>query len=314
MDKLTESNLSKQGETTSRPFLKWAGGKSQLIAQIGSFLPKSLKENPEEWRYFEPMLGGGALFFNLVSTYSISKFFISDVNSELIIAYQVVKENVDKLIISLSKLQTTFLRLNDHDREEMFYKKRREFNLMRPLNLDHARDRIVKAALLIFLNRTCYNGLYRVNRAGEFNVPFGRYKNPLICDAENLQAASKSLTKTTIRCGEYNFFSDEISRGSFVYFDPPYRPISNSSSFTSYTDKAFGDLEQKKLAAYFRELDKKGALLMLSNSNPQNHGSRDRFFHDLYSGYKIHTIDARRNINSLPSGRGKISELLITNY
>lgn len=308
--------IYKTKDRTAKPFLKWAGGKSQLLNQLDAHLPKAFKEESEKWMYFEPMVGGGALFFRLASQYKLAKLFISDINPSLVMGYETIKRDVDKLIGLLTELENSYLRLSEPEREAMYYQKRREYNLIgvKKTPVSYGGDWITNTSLLIFLNRTCYNGLYRVNQAGEFNVPFGNYKNPRVCDEDNLNAVAKCLAKTTIRHGEYYTFSKQISAKSFVYFDPPYRPISTSSSFTSYTNNGFGDKEQSRLAGYFRELDEKGALLMLSNSDPRNEDASDRFFQKLYKGYKIHSVTARRNINSLPSKRGNISELLITNY
>ncbi|NJN44832.1 MAG: Dam family site-specific DNA-(adenine-N6)-methyltransferase, partial [Anaerolineae bacterium] len=173
---------------------------------------------------------------------------------------------------------------------------------------------VKRTAQLIFLNKTCYNGLFRVNSKGEFNVPHGSYKNPTICDVENLNAVAEILQRTTILCGDFEISQKFIHSKSFVYFDPPYRPLNKTSNFTAYDVKPFDDMEQERLANFYRLLDKTGAKLMLSNSDPHNQDKKDDFFDHLYDGFKIHRVKASRMINSKSEGRGQITELLITNY
>ena len=286
-----------------KPFVKWVGGKGQLIDEIEKFIPAGMT------KYAEPMVGGGALFFNVLSRYNFEKLYISDINSELINAYVVVKQNVEALIARLNEMQMAFLPLDDNGRKYYYYNIRDKFNTME-LNDNTS---IEKAAYFIFLNKTCFNGLYRVNRKGLFNVPMGSYKNPTICDTENLRNIHTALQNVTIVCGDYMLSKSFIDNKTFVYLDPPYRPISETSTFTSYNSDIFDDNEQIRLAKFIDEINEKGAKIVLSNSDPKNINPKDNFFDDLYRSYRIHRVSATRMINSNAEKRGKINELLICN-
>ena len=291
---------------TVKPFLKWAGGKGQLIDEIEKFYPFDKKIN----KYAEPFIGGGAVLFDILNKFELEKIYISDVNIELINCYRVIKENVHELIKKLRKIEDEFLAREKEDRKIYYYEKREKFN---KLKLENNNEKINRAALMIFLNRTCFNGLYRVNKKGLFNVPMGDYKNPKICDEENLINVSNKLRNVEIIYGDYKKSYDFIDENTFVYFDPPYRPLNQTSSFTSYTEYIFGDKEQIELSEYFRILNKKGAKLLLSNSDPKNVDINDEFFDDLYKGFDIKRIEASRAINSKGEKRGKVTEVLISN-
>lgn len=299
----------------ARPFLKWAGGKGQLLGQIRQRLPTELHEEQIS-RYAEPFVGGGAVFFLISGEFRISEFYISDKNADLILAYRTIQQQVDGLIERLEKIERQYLCLSEEHRKEFFYETRRLFNKGRRRNKCPNPNKYANlhVARLIFLNRTCFNGLYRVNSSGDFNVPYGNYQNPRICDASNLRSVSRSLQRAEIYCGDFTACKDFVDHRTFVYFDPPYRPISKTSSFNSYARNPFDDREQKRLALFFRVLDKNGAKLMLSNSDPQNENREDAFFDSLFSGYLIDKVIARRRINSNGDKRGEITELLITNY
>lgn len=302
-------------DVRAKPFLKWAGGKTQLLEQIASYFPKGLISR-EITRYVEPFIGGGAVFFYVMQHYPIKESFLFDVNEELILAYKTIQKSPTELIHKLQKMQDRYLALTATEQEKEFYEIRHKLNKKRPdIDFDHFQPEwIERTAQIIFLNRTCFNGLFRVNPRGEFNVPFGRYKNPQICNAENLIQVSLILQRAKIQRGDFTRASKAINPNSFVYFDPPYRPISATSSFTSYSKMDFGDAEQKRLAKFFRELSKCGAKLMLSNSDPKNENPEDHFFEELYHGFNIRRVQASRMINSVASKRGKINELLIMNY
>ena len=289
-----------------KPFLKWVGGKGQLINEIEKFLP--IEENTLT-KYAEPMVGGGALLFNILSKYNFDELYISDINTELINAYVVVRDNVDLLVEKLSEMQAVFLPMNENGRKYFYYNSRDKFNAM-PLTATTAVD---KAALFIFLNKTCFNGLYRVNKKGQFNVPMGAYKNPTICDENNLRNISEALQNVTIVCGDYTLAESFIDNNTFVYLDPPYRPISDTSAFTSYNTDAFDDNEQIRLSKFIERIDKAGAKVVLSNSDPKNVNPNDMFFDDLYKDFTIDRVEATRAINSNADKRGKISELIIHN-
>lgn len=294
---------------TVKPFLKWAGGKGQLLDEIRQYYPF---ENCSFTKYAEPFVGGGAVLFDILSKYDLEEVYISDINAELINTYRMIKDHVDSLVEHLDLLQKQFISLPINDRKTYYNSKRDRFNFLK-VNGDQFVN-IEKAALMIFLNKTCFNGLFRVNRKGLLNVPMGSYKNPLICDENNLNAVSKKLKNVTIVCGDYRESKDFIDSHTFVYFDPPYRPITNTASFTAYTEKLFSDDEQVELANYVNALNKKRAKVVVSNSDPKNSNTKDDFFDNIYSAHKIRRIEANRMINCNGEARGKIKELLISNF
>lgn len=293
----------------TKPFLKWVGGKSQLITQIEAYYPFNDKRIK---KYCEPFVGGGAILFNILSHYKISEAYISDVNLELINTYQMIRDNLNEMLIELRELQEAYLSMDHSNRQEFFYEKRKRFNELKSLGTEG--NGIEKAVLMIFLNKTCFNGLYRVNRKGEFNVSMGAYANPIIYDEENLKAVSYLLQSVQIVHGDYHLSEQFVDDTTFVYFDPPYRPISSTSNFTAYTEECFTDNEQIELAQYVNTLTEKGAKILISNSDPSNVNPWDTFFQDLYKGYHFYAVEATRMINSKGSGRGKIYELLISNF
>jgi len=299
----------------AKPFLKWAGGKSQIIEQIEPFFPDELKQGLIH-RYIEPFVGGGAVFLHLAQSYRIQEKFIFDVNPELILAYKTIQNNVEDLIQILGEIQETYLSLSEENRKNYFYQIRSDFNLQRQEMNFEAYDYtwIKRTSQLIFLNRTCFNGLFRVNAKWEFNVPFGRYKKPKICHPENLKALAQILDYTHIEQGDFSKCKKFVNSQSFVYFDPPYRPLSQTANFNSYSQNRFNDAEQLRLRNFFDLLAEKTAKLLLSNSDPKNENPADDFFDELYSAYHIERVKAARNINSNANKRGKINELLIMNY
>lgn len=267
-----------------KPFVKWVGGKGQLIEEIEKMLPSDGEKVLT--KYAEPMVGGGALLFNILSRYQFDELYISDINSELINAYIAIKQDVEALIERLNEMQMTFLPLDENGRKYYYYNVRYKFNTVK---LSDSTS-IEKAAYFVFLNKTCFNGLYRVNRKGLFNVPMGSYKNPTICDAENIRNIHEALQNVTIVCGDYSLSKSFIDKNTFVYLDPPYRPISETSAFTSYNSDAFDDNEQIRLAKFIDEINATGAKIVLSNSDPKNVNPEDNFFDDLYKKYKIEQI------------------------
>ncbi len=300
----------------AKPFLKWAGGKSQLLPQIQRHLPPELNEGKIE-TYVEPFIGGGAVFFHLNSIYKFKKIVLNDYNVELVMAYKTVRDNVEELILILSEMEKEFLSKDSNGRRNMFYGIRDDFNEEKK-NIDFATvndDVIMHSAKLIFLNRTCFNGLYRLNAKGEYNVPFGDYKNPTINNEHNLRNCNSSLQGVILIHGDFEGLINHIDHNTFVYMDPPYRPLSGTSSFNNYQKVPFNDDSHKRLAIWFSLLDKdKKACLMLSNSDPKNTDVNDNFFDELYKGFHILRVSASRAINSKGSKRGLINELLITNY
>lgn len=292
-----------------KPFVKWAGGKNSLIPQLTKYYPVELKNGNIE-RYVEPFVGGGAVLLDILQKYEVKEAYAFDINKDLINCYNVIKNDVEALIQELDKKEKDFLILESDNRQKYFYNIRTEYNsyvLNDELNIKRASE-------FIFLNRTCFNGLYRVNKDGKFNVPCGKYKNPTICDSKNLRNLSKLIQNVTFEYGDYRKSENLITENTFVYFDPPYRPLSVTSGFTSYTKEDFNDENQKELAQYYNQLNLKNAKLMLSNSNPKNVNEEDNFFDTIYKGFIINEVSAKRMINSNAKGRGEISELLITNY
>lgn len=305
----------KSNPAAAKPFLKWAGGKSQLIEKFQTLYPPQLKQNKLK-HFFEPFLGSGAVFFDIAQNYSIDSAYLYDINEELILTYRVIQQDVSELLEFLFRYQKNYLKLDKKKRQQFFYDQRTNYNLQR-FNIDYNNysDRwFPRAAQLIFLNRTCYNGLYRVNSKGEFNAPAGDYTNPTICDEHNLLAVHRVLQIAEIKKADFRQVVSDLKAKSFVYFDPPYRPLSKTANFTSYSRHDFADTEQRQLAKLFKQLDSLGARVMLSNSDPKNHDPSDNFFDRLYRGYTITRVPAKRMINSNPNKRGAIHEIVVTNY
>ncbi|MEG0837798.1 MAG: DNA adenine methylase [Akkermansia sp.] len=293
-----------------KPFIKWVGGKGQLISDIQKKYPEGLGDTIT--KYAEPFVGGGAVLFDILSNYKLKELYISDINAELINTYRTIRDNIDQLIKHLVIMQDEFVPIDIDKRKIYFYEKRKHFNDLK-INGNESID-IEKAALFIFLNKTCFNGLYRVNSKGLYNVPMGAYKNPCICDENNLRNISKALQNVTIVCGDYRESINFIDSNTFVYFDPPYRPLTKTANFTSYTETLFDDDAQIELAKYVKYLDAKKAKIVVSNSDPKNSNIEDNFFDDLYNKQNINRVQATRMINCNSESRGKINELLIVNY
>ena len=270
------------------PFLKWAGGKRQLMPEIRKMLPNGVANHP----YYEPFIGGGALFFELLPKRAV----INDYNEELINVYTVIRDNPSELIEDLKRHKNTaeyFYKIRAIDRQPLFS------------NL----TRIERASRIIYLNKTCYNGLYRVNNAGEFNSPFGRYKSPNIVNEPVIKAVSKYLNSPQIQISscDYALILKDIPTDSFVYLDPPYHPISESSSFTGYVQGGWDEGDQLRLRDVCNRLRNNGIKFLLSNSASD-------FIREIYSDYNIHIVQAKRSVNSNSSRRGQVDEFLIRNY
>lgn len=295
-------------KTKAKPFLKWAGGKTQLLPTIDTFLPEAFqKEN--EITYIEPFVGGGAMIFFMLQKYpNIKRAVINDINPHLIKTYTVIRDNPILLIDYLGELQTAFRAIGEYEAQKEFYLDiRSRFN-------QHSLSNIEEAAYMIFLNRTCFNGLYRENSKGKFNVPFGRYSNPTICDDTLILADSALLQKVEILNGDFSETESFINGYTFFYFDPPYRPLNSTSSFNSYVKEDFGDNEQIRLKDFYTYLSLHGCHVMLSNSDGKSHNENDMFFDNLYSDFIIERVYTKRRINADASKRGLLSELLIRNY
>ncbi|MBP5476575.1 MAG: DNA adenine methylase [Paludibacteraceae bacterium] len=287
----------------AKPFVKWVGGKTQLIEQLEALLPADF----DQWEnviYIEPFVGGGAMLFYMLQTHpNIKSAIINDINPDLTTCYKVVKEFPNELVESLKEIQKEYYSLKSEESRKNYYLMMRdEFNT-KQLNP------IRNTTLFFFLNRTCFNGLYRVNKAGLFNVPFGRYETPTICDANTIYADSKLLEKVEILTGDYQETFSHAEGRTLFYFDPPYRPLNNTSSFNDYTKESFNDLAQHRLKEFCDKVEAAGYKFMLSNSD-----CADMFFDDLYLQYVIDRVWASRSVNSNPNKRGKLQEILVHNY
>jgi DNA adenine methylase len=306
----------KKVKTNVKPFLKWAGGKSQLLPQFEQYYPEKLKKG-EIKKYIEPFLGGGAVFFYLQSKYNFQEVILNDINGELIVTYYIIQNKIEQLINYLKNLEKVYLSYeNMEDKQNMFYEQRDTFNKEKE-NIDYEKyseNWIYHAARMIFLNKTCFNGLYRQNKRGKYNVPFGKRKKVTICDKENLLNAKEALKGVKLTLGDFESVGKYIDKNTFIYIDPPYRPLSDTSSFTDYSKIPFNDDSQKRLAEWAKSIDDKGALFMLSNSDPTNTNEEDKFFDELYIKFNINRVMAGRMINSKGNRRGKIREILVTNY
>ena len=292
--------------THARPFIKWVGGKTQLLDEVRKSLPRDFASR-QNITYVEPFVGGGAVMFWILQAYpNIERAVINDINQELICTYRVIKESVEKLIPELTHIQDEYIHLGADDRKTYFMEKRARFNTKQTNSLE-------TAALFIFLNRTCFNGLYRVNSKGEFNVPHGKYVKPRICDANNLRACSVILQKVEILCGDFSQVGRFAGPNTLFYFDPPYKPITETSSFTSYSKDGFDDSEQIRLRDFCNQISKDHSLFVVSNSDPKEVNPKEDFFDSIYNHFIIKRVSAARMINSDASGRGAISELMISN-
>ena len=292
----------------AKPFIKWVGGKNQLIEQLDLLLPADF-DKWENVTYIEPFVGGGAMLFYMLQRYpNIKNAVINDINSDLITCYRTIRDTPEQLIDALKVIENAFLTLEKaEDTKSMFLTVRNRYN---EKNLNP----IENTTLFFFLNRTCFNGLYRVNKKGLFNVPFGKYENPKICDPETIRKDSELLQRVEILNGDFEDSFDYANGKTLFYFDPPYRPLSNTSSFNDYTKESFNDVAQVRLKEYCDIINQAGFHFMLSNSDGNSKNAGDNFFDDLYKEYQIERVWASRSINSNPNKRGKLTEILVHNY
>ena len=292
----------------AKPFLKWAGGKSQLIHDIEKSLPYQITHN--KFTYIEPFVGSGAVLFWMLNNFpEMEKAVINDINEDLINTYKIIASKPKELISILHIFQNEYHSLEHKQEEKMqyYYQKRELYNLRNT-------DKSTQAALFIFLNRTCFNGLYRVNKSNLFNVPMGSYKSPTICNEQNILAVSNALQKVEILTGDFEDTLNYTDKNSLFYFDPPYKPLSETSSFTSYSKYEFNDEEQIRLRDFCAHINLVGHSWILSNSDMKGKNVHDNFFDDIYADFAIHRVKAKRRINANPNKRGELNELLITNY
>lgn len=292
----------------AKPFLKWAGGKTQLLAAIDGLLPASFLQQTSV-TYIEPFVGGGAVLFYLLQKYpNISKAIINDINPHLIHAYQAIKNHSDELILCLSQIQSLYRELSEVEAQKKFFLEIRErFNAI-------PRSCIEDAAYMIFLNRTCFNGLYRENLKGDFNVSFGKYQNPTILDEGLIRTVSEILQRVEILNGDFSQIETHVSDYTFIYFDPPYRPITSSAAFTAYNKGNFNDKEQVRLKEFYTKMSDNGCYVLLSNSDGRAYDPDNTYLDDLYKEFIIQRVFAKRSISCAGTKRGPVPELLIRNY
>ena len=292
----------------AKPFIKWVGGKGQLIEQLERLLPADF-DNWDDVTYVEPFVGGGAMLFHMLQRFpNIRRAVINDINGDLTTCYRTVRDNVEKLIVSLQDMQEAYYQLSSFEaRKECFLAARERYN---EKNLNP----IENTTLFFFLNRTCFNGLYRVNKKGAFNVPFGKYDHPMICDPVTLRADSVLLRRVEILNGDFEDTFRYAQGNTLFYFDPPYRPLSDTSSFTDYSKESFNDDAQVRLKKFCDKVSSAGYHFMLSNSDCKGKNEEDNFFDVLYQDYEIERVWASRNINANPKKRGKLTEILVHNY
>ena len=292
----------------AKPFIKWVGGKGQLIEQLDAQLPANF-ENWNDVTYIEPFVGGGAMLFYMLQQYpNIRRAVINDVNSDLTTCYRTVRDMPEQLITSLMEIQNAYNELESEEgRKEFFLAVRDRYN---EKNLEPLEN----TTKFFFLNRTCFNGLYRVNKRGLFNVPFGKYTNPQICDPATIRKDSELLQHVEILTGDFEETFNYAQGNTLFYFDPPYRPLSDTSSFNDYAKEAFNDDAQIRLKEYCDRIHDAGFHFMLSNSDCKGKNEEDNFFDVLYGAYHIERVWASRSINSNPNKRGKLTEILVHNY
>lgn len=303
-------------EVNARPFLKWAGGKTQLLGELNKRLPNHIVETSVIERYVEPFVGGGAMFFNLKRNFNIKQSYLFDINIELIMCYKVIQKNNLELIEILHNMEEEYISYDSEKREKMYYEVRKNYNeQILSTSKRFSKKWIDRAAKMIFLNKTCYNGLYRQNSKGEFNVPFGKYTSPTICDENNIIEVNKALQNTELIHDDFLKSRKYIECNTLVYLDPPYRPINNTSSFTDYSKEGFSEKDQRRLATFFKDMVNRKACLILSNSDPKNINQNDNFFDELYKDahIKIERVLAKRFINSDATKRGNINEIIVYN-
>lgn len=303
-----EKTLLQDKAILGKPFLKWAGGKTQLLDVIFQSFPTNYIDT-----FIEPFIGSGAVTFRMLSLFPNIKVIINDINSDLINVYRVIKNNVVELITELKLLEKEYLSQEQEGRKEFFYVIRNEYNKR---NSNYPEISVLDASYFIFLNKTCFNGLYRVNSKNKFNVPFGKYVNPNICNEDLLNHDSELLQRVIILNGDYSmtFKYASLDGGTLFYLDPPYKPISTTSSFNSYSADTFDDHQQMRLKDFCDRLSLNNMKFILSNSDPKSVDIKNDFFDVLYNDYKVQRVHAKRNINSKGNCRGKIKELLICNY
>lgn len=292
----------------AKPFLKWVGGKGQLLSQLEAMLPVDFAVW-DNVTYIEPFVGGGAMLFHMLQHHpQITRAIINDINPDLVTCYRVVRDKPMDLLHALEEIQKEYHALQTEERRRSFFLSKREIFNGKGL------EDVENTTLFFFLNRTCFNGLYRVNKSGAFNVPFGKYETPTICDRATIMADSELLQKVEIMQGDFEATYEKAEGNTLFYLDPPYRPLSSTAAFKDYAKEAFGDKEQVRLKQFCDRIEQAGYCFMLSNSDGLAAAHADRFFDELYAAYRIERVWASRNINSVASKRGKLTEILVHNF
>ena len=308
---MPQNTVVKKKAVVAKPFVKWAGGKGNLLQKLEALLPTDF-DDLENVTYIEPFVGGGAMLFHMLQRHKcIRRAVINDINADLIRCYQLIANDPQTLIERLKNIENNYYSVDFPTRKELFYAYREQYN-SEGIHPDE------RAALFIFLNHTCFNGLYRVNAAGKFNVPYGRYKKPVICNEELIMADHRLLNSVELvirQPGDYKLVRQNLSRNypNFVYFDPPYRPLSTTSSFKEYSNNPFEDRQQEELKHLCDRLSAQNCLIMQSNSDSKTEDGNS-YFETLYEGYVIQRILASRFINADPEKRKKLTEVVIRNY
>lgn len=292
------------------PFVKWVGGKGHILPLLAENYPSN--KDVSITKYIEPFVGGGAVLFDVLSRFPFESVIINDINARLTNTYIQVRDNIDLIIEELQCIEQQYYKATEKERESLYYENRKRYNQY--INPQSRKEKIESAALLIFLNKTCFNGLYRENSSGGFNVPMGKYKHPLICDSKNLLRVSSALQNIEILTGDYKSALEKADEKTFVYLDPPYRPISKTAAFTEYHRAVhFGDKEQRILFEEIQHLNDIGAKILMSNSDPKNTDEKDDFFDSLYGEqFNIKRIEVRRYISGIE--KNQVSEILVSNY
>jgi len=308
---MPKNSVVKKKTVVAKPFIKWAGGKGSLLQKLEALLPADF-DDLKNVTYIEPFVGGGAMLFHMLHHHKcIKRAVINDINSDLIRCYQLIARTPEVLIDRLSVIENNYYSVEFPSRKELYYAYRDQYN-SEGIHPDE------RAALFIFLNRTCYNGLYRVNASGKFNVPYGKSKKPLICNRELIMADHQLLSSVELiirQPGDYKSVRQNLSRNNvnFVYFDPPYRPLSETSSFKEYSNTPFEDRQQEELKLFCDNLSNQNCLIMQSNSDSKTENG-DSYFEALYEEYDIQRVLAARFINADPEKRMKLTEVVIRNY
>lgn len=304
---MPQNTVVKNKAVIAKPFVKWAGGKGNLLQKLEALLPADF-DDLQNVTYIEPFVGGGAMLFHMLNNHrNIKRVVINDINKDLIRCYQLIKDEPQTLIELLRPFELMYYELNEDERRLYYYQMRNEYN-----NAELTVDQ--RAAYLIFLNHTCFNGLYRENRSGGFNVPFGRYKKPKICNVDVIMTNHEALKNVDIYCGDYKNILSHLGKGyNFIYLDPPYRPLPGSNNFNQYSKSGFNDKEQEELRTFCDRLSSRDCHWMLSNSDSFNLDGTS-YFESLYKGYVLNKVLAPRFINAHADKREKQTEVLITNY